>query len=167
MELVVKNLPTNAGDLASIPRLGRSPGGGHGDPLQYSCLDNPHGQRSLVGYSPWDRKELDITEATELTRTWSNEEDEYEHLSAILRNNLAMGCRFVIKWKLEILLGYCHHVGYLLKRYADLASVCFFFFGHEACRMLVPWPGIEPVSPAVEFQSPNHWTAREVLAMSF
>ena len=42
----------NAGDLGSIPSLGRSPGGGHGDPLQYPCLENPHGQRSLAGYSP-------------------------------------------------------------------------------------------------------------------
>ena len=31
------------------------PGGGHGNPLQYSCLENPHGQRSLVSYSPWSR----------------------------------------------------------------------------------------------------------------
>ena len=38
---VVRNLPANAGDLGSIPRLGRSPGGGHGNPLQYSCLENP------------------------------------------------------------------------------------------------------------------------------
>ena len=53
--LVVKNSPANAGDLrdvGSIPGLGRSPGGGHGSPLQYSCLENPHGQRSLAGYSP-------------------------------------------------------------------------------------------------------------------
>ena len=35
----------------SIPGLGSSPGGGHGNPLQYSCLENPHGQRSWVGYS--------------------------------------------------------------------------------------------------------------------
>ena len=39
--LVVKNLPTNAGDIGSIPGPGRSPGGGHGNPLQYSCLENP------------------------------------------------------------------------------------------------------------------------------
>ena len=39
-------------DLGLIPGLGRSSGGGHGNPLQYSCLDNSHGQRSLVGYSP-------------------------------------------------------------------------------------------------------------------
>ena len=38
---VVKNLPTNAGDLSSSPGLGRSPGGGQGNPLQYSCLGNP------------------------------------------------------------------------------------------------------------------------------
>ena len=51
--LVVKNLPTNAGDLrdvGSIPELGRSPGEGNGNPPQYSCLEKPHGQRSLVGY---------------------------------------------------------------------------------------------------------------------
>ena len=39
--LVIKNPPANAGDLGSIPGLGRSPGVGHGNPLQYSCLDNP------------------------------------------------------------------------------------------------------------------------------
>ena len=41
---MVKNLPANAGDIRdtdSIPGLGRSPGGGHGNPLQYSCLENP------------------------------------------------------------------------------------------------------------------------------
>ena len=43
----------NTGDLGSIPGLGRSPGGGHGNPHQYSCLENPHGQRRLAGCSPW------------------------------------------------------------------------------------------------------------------
>ena len=47
-----KESPRNAGDVGSVPELRRSPGGGHGDPLQYSCLENPHGQGSLVGYSP-------------------------------------------------------------------------------------------------------------------
>ena len=55
------------GDAGSIPGLGRSPGGGHGYPLQYSCLENPHGQRSLVGYSPWGHKELERTEVIEYT----------------------------------------------------------------------------------------------------
>ena len=65
--LVVKNLPDSAGDIrdsGSIPGLGRSPGGGHGNPLLYSCLENPHGQRSLAGYSPWSHKESDATELT-------------------------------------------------------------------------------------------------------
>ena len=42
-----KESACNSGDLGSIPGLGRSPGGGHGNPLQYSCLENSHEQRSL------------------------------------------------------------------------------------------------------------------------
>ena len=53
----------NAGDPGSIPGLGRSLGGEHGNPLQYSCLEDPHGQRSLVLWnSPWSHKESDMTE---------------------------------------------------------------------------------------------------------
>ena len=48
-----RELACNLGDLDLIPGLGRSPGGGNSNPLQDSCLENPHGQRSLVGYSPW------------------------------------------------------------------------------------------------------------------
>ena len=57
-----KESSCSVGDLRSIPGLGRSPGGGHGNPLQYSCLENPQGQRSLVSYSPWSHKESDMTE---------------------------------------------------------------------------------------------------------
>ena len=67
MAVVVKYPPANADrlrDMDLIPRLGRSPGGGHSDSLQCSCLENPHGQRSLVGNSPWGHKESDMTEAT-------------------------------------------------------------------------------------------------------
>ena len=48
--------------MGSIPGLGRSPGEGNDSPLQYSCLENPRGQRSLTGYSPWGHKESDTTE---------------------------------------------------------------------------------------------------------
>ena len=48
--------------MGSVPGLRRSPGGGHGNSLQYSCLENPHGQRILVGNSLGGRKELDTTE---------------------------------------------------------------------------------------------------------
>ena len=44
--------------LGSIPGLRRSPGGGHGNPLWDSCLENPHGQKSLVGYSPWESQRV-------------------------------------------------------------------------------------------------------------
>ena len=50
------------GDADSVLGWGRSPGGGNGNPLQYSCLEKSHGQRSPVGYSPWGRKESDTTE---------------------------------------------------------------------------------------------------------
>ena len=65
--LVGKESACNVGDLSSIPRLGRSPGEGHGNPHQCSCLEKPHGQRSLVGYSPWGCKESDTTEQLSTT----------------------------------------------------------------------------------------------------
>ena len=57
-----KESTCNAGDLGSMPGLEISPGGGHGNLLQYSCLENLHGQRNLVGYSPWGCKESDTAE---------------------------------------------------------------------------------------------------------
>ena len=48
----------NVGDLGLIPGLGSSPGGGHGNPLPYFCLENPHGQRCLAGYSPWGSQRI-------------------------------------------------------------------------------------------------------------
>ena len=57
-----KESACNAGDLCSTPGLGRSSGEGHDNPLQYSFLENPHGQRSLASYSPWGHKESDTTE---------------------------------------------------------------------------------------------------------
>ena len=54
--LVVKNLIVIAGvvrDAGSISGLGKLPGEGHDNPLQGSCLENPHGQSSLAGYSSW------------------------------------------------------------------------------------------------------------------
>ena len=65
MALAVKNPPTNAGDMRdtdSIPRSGRSPGGGHGNPLQYSCLENAmdRGARQATVHSmaEWDTTEV-------------------------------------------------------------------------------------------------------------
>ena len=61
MAQTIKNV-CNKGDSGLIPGLGRSPGGGHGNPLQHSCLENHHGQRRLTGYSPWGHRELDRPE---------------------------------------------------------------------------------------------------------
>ena len=64
---MVKIPPANVGDVrdaGSIAGLGRPPGRGHDNPPQYSCPENPHGQRSLAGYSVWGHKESDTTEVT-------------------------------------------------------------------------------------------------------
>ena len=67
---MVKNLPVNAGDVRDvglIPGSGRSSGGRYDNPLQYSCLGESHGLRSLLGYSLWGYKESNTPEATEHT----------------------------------------------------------------------------------------------------
>ena len=56
-----KESTCNVGDLGSIPGLGRFPGGEHGNPLQYSGLENSHGQKSLLDYRPQCCKESDMT----------------------------------------------------------------------------------------------------------
>ena len=64
---MVKNPPANAGDARDavlIPGLGRSPGEGNGNPLQYFLPGKFHEQRSLLGYSPWGCKESDMIEHT-------------------------------------------------------------------------------------------------------
>ena len=63
-----KESTCNVGDLVSIPGLGRSPREGHGNPLQYSFLENPHGQGNLESYSSWGRKELNMTERLSTAR---------------------------------------------------------------------------------------------------
>ena len=76
---MLKKLAANAGDIrevSSIPGLGRPPREGNDNPLQYSCLDKSHGQRSLMGYSPQGHKELDTTEMT------------WPHEQSIIQNGL-------------------------------------------------------------------------------
>ena len=67
MALVVKNPQDSAGDIkdaGSIPGLGRSSGGGHGNPLQYSCMENPMDRGAWQATGQGVAKELDTTEAT-------------------------------------------------------------------------------------------------------
>ena len=73
-----KESACNLGDLGVILGLGRSREGGHGNPLQYSCLENPLGQRNLAGYSPWGCKECDMTKqlSTQHRKKMSNRRTE-------------------------------------------------------------------------------------------
>ena len=67
MSLVVKNLPAYEGDVrdeALIPGLGRSPGGGHGNPLQYSCLEHPMDRGAWRAIIRRVKNSMDATEAT-------------------------------------------------------------------------------------------------------
>ena len=59
--LVGKESACNVGDPGSIPGSGRSLGEGNGNPLQYSCLEKSHGQRSLAGYSLGSQSVLGVT----------------------------------------------------------------------------------------------------------
>ena len=73
---MVKNLPTNTGDIrdaSSIPGLGRSPGGGNGNPLQYSYLENPMDRGAWQATVHGGRKESNMTEATQHADTCSRE----------------------------------------------------------------------------------------------
>ena len=65
--LVVQNPPAkagDAGDMGLIPGSERSPGGGHSNPLHYSCVENPMDRGALASYSSYGHKESDMTEAT-------------------------------------------------------------------------------------------------------
>ena len=78
------NLPANAGntgDAGLIPEWGRSSGEGNDNPLQYFWSGKLHGQRSLMGYSPWGCKESDITEHThtDTTHTHTHQDRRKPH----------------------------------------------------------------------------------------
>ena len=62
-----KESACNVADLSLIPVSGRSPGEENGNPLQLFLPREPHGQRTLLGYSPWNHKELDTTERLRLS----------------------------------------------------------------------------------------------------
>ena len=74
-------------DMGSIAGSGRSPGAGNGNPLQHSCLGNPHGQRNLKGYSPWGHKKPDTTEHTR-THISTHKQTAFLHL----RNCFLLAC---------------------------------------------------------------------------
>ena len=99
----VKNPPANAGDVRDvglIPGCGRSLGEGHGYPLQYSCLENLRGQKSLAGHSAQGCKESDMTGKP-------NNDNNNRRLQRISIYNTTVGLKAVIDY--ESIQGQSHH----------------------------------------------------------
>ena len=100
----------NVGELGSISALGRSPEEGHDNPLKYSCLENPHGQRRLAGYSPWGHKESDRTE-------WHSRAQDihmfHPSWSSLPPHLTPLGCRChkLIFWQFWVCLIFPFHFG--------------------------------------------------------
>ena len=84
-----KESTCNVGDLGLLPGLGRTPGEGNGNPLQYSCLENPR-QRSLAGCSPCDHKEWD-TENKRVVTKGERKENLAVCMAWCVENRLALG----------------------------------------------------------------------------
>ena len=127
----------NGGDQGLIPDLGWSPGGGHGNPLQYSCLENPHGQRSLAGYSPWGHKESDMTEQLSTAQHAKMVNTVFIEATFALikvwkwpqgpcRGSWLNKCHTVVPNRLKKELVLCvHHQDLLLKKKASRAMLVF------------------------------------------
>ena len=75
-----KESACNAGDQDSIPESRRSPGGGNGSPLQYSCLENPMGRGALVDYGQWGLKQSDTTEQLTASVSIQLRTEDKDHL---------------------------------------------------------------------------------------
>ena len=97
-----KESTCNMGGLGLIPQLESSPGEGNGNLLQYSCLGNPHGQRSLVGYRPWGHKELDMPEQLRTAHTAGRETiclEMLEELACKSCRNIMLTLSFLLRRK--------------------------------------------------------------------
>ena len=157
-----KESTCNSGDLGFIPALRRSPGGEHGNPLQYSCLENPHEQKSLADYSLWHCKELDMTEwlstiihTSELTLLpcWIILGDrkvslDFDHISAtfslILRLLKIYASQLPPLWN-QIIIGplkdFCegelrHYVIWLVQSICSIYSNCCYSHHHHRHQIL-------------------------------
>ena len=94
------------GDLGSIPGLGRSPGGDPWQPTPVFLSGEFHGRRSLVGYSPWDHKELDMTEQLSTTQqpfAYSGSisqlrEKEFRRINMVEKNREFQDPQFLSDW---------------------------------------------------------------------
>ena len=101
-----KEFGHNVGDLGLISGFERAPRRRHGNPLQYSGLEYPHGQRSLVGYNLWGCKELDMTEQLSTTQqpfAYSGSisqlwEKEFRRINMVEKNREFQDPQFLSDW---------------------------------------------------------------------
>ena len=117
-------------------------GGGHGNPLQYSCLENPHRQRTLAGYSPWGCKESDTTEQLNTVQQclsapsillYSGIHFSFCYIPEVL--NLAVKSTF-------------HFIGFCVQSLISLTMFCFVFvLGHRRACLLVEYNSSEHSHP--------------------
>ena len=116
------------GDLGLIPGSGRSLGGGHGNSLQYSCLENPHGQRSLVDCSPQGCKESDMTEwvSTHAHTQAVTKSDAYEDYGMTWNKT-----GYKIQWILMICGLHTCELAYLLKCICSSKSIPTALWSHS------------------------------------
>ena len=143
-------------DLGSVPVLGRFSGAGNGNPLQYSCLENP-----------MDRGAWWAT-VHGLAKSWT----QLKWLSTSTLNTPF--CSFLFFFTLLfflwiILYQYIKNLFILYLLYSILFKKFFFFFllGYTACGILVSQPVIEPMTPSLKGRHPSHWTTREVPVVSW
>ena len=131
------------------PWVGRSAGGGHSNPLQDSCLENSHGQKSLAGYSPWGRKESDRTEGLGTTILLSGVFPQLYLLTSYWVFLLVCLFKYSFIWLLRVLVA-AHWV---------LVVTCGISFPNQRLTQ----------NPALGARSLSHWPTREVsyLVLSF
>ena len=111
----------HAGDLSSIPGLGRSPGGKRGNPTQYSCLVYPHGQKSLAGYSPWGHKELDMTEQLSMTQYSTV---YLRHIFIYLSTDGHLSCFHTLAKGSDAAMNIGMHVSFLASVLGSFLNIC-------------------------------------------
>ena len=179
----------SARDLGSIPGLGRSPGEGNGNPLQYSCLENSvdggtwwatiHGiAKSQTGLSDFTftLSRMDVEFCQIHTLIWSYVLSFLDCINTqVLKQSCVAGV--ILSW-LQWVAVVCPVI-YSSKSVLSRARPTYkaqlfsssFWLHHTPSGILVPWPGIESWALISKSSEPNHWTAREfpqvVLLSSF
>ena len=129
---ISKESTCNAGDLALIPGLGRSSGEGHGNPLQYSCLENPHGQRNLAGCSTWGRKEWDPTEWLSTANVHSLGVQAWEILQIVFVLYESLLLRMLTSVFRSCVYSFFIYLAALVAAFGIFVASCRIFFGKQS-----------------------------------